>query len=357
MSKKLRIAIVSKLWEETSPHSRGGTGSSIGFLVDGLVDRGHQVTLFASGNSKTKAQKLISVKSEHYQGDYSEIHEYNNIAQAFKRSDDFDIIHCAVEHKSLIFADLVKTPSLHSVRYGEFFQQERDLFREYRHLNYVGISKSLKKVLPFINWKDFIYNGINYQDFKQSKEKGNYLLFLARVSPQKGIDIAIKVAKKLNMKLIIAGKISSTDENFLQKNFYPFIDGKQIIYLGEVLEEKKKKLLSQAYCLIQPNRVVEAFGNSVLEAMASAIPVVVYDQGAFKELIINGKTGYVVDNFKDLIKAVKNVQGINKQDCLQRVKDFFSLEKMVFSYENLYSKIIKESKNKKLRPKNLTNLK
>jgi len=349
MNKKLKIAIVSKLWEETSPHSRGGTGSSIGFLVNGLVERGHQITLFASGNSKTKAQKLISVKSEHYQGDYSEVHEYNNIAQAFKRADNFDIIHCAVEHKSLIFAELVKTPSLHSVRYGEFFKQEKDLFKEYRNLNYVGISKSLKRILPFINWRDFIYNGIDYQDFKQSKKEGDYLLFLARVSPQKGIDIAIKVAKKLKMKLIIAGKISLTDKAFLEKEFYPYVDGKQIIYLGEVLGEKKKKLLSQAYCLIQPNRVVEAFGNSILEAMASATPVVVYNQGAFKELIINGKNGYVVDSFEDLVKAVKNIKNINKEDCLQRVKDFFSLEKMVSSYESLYYKIIKESKNKKLR--------
>ncbi|HOZ53161.1 MAG TPA: glycosyltransferase [bacterium] len=346
MNKKLKIAIVSKLWEETTPHSRGGTGSSIGFLVDGLVNRGHQVTLFASGNSKAKAQRLISVRSKHYQGDYSEIHEYNNIAQAFKRADDFDIIHCAVEHKSLIFADLVKTPSLHSVRYGEFFQQERDLFKEYCHLNYVGISKSLKKILPFINWRDFIYNGIDYNDFKQYKEQGDYLLFLARVSPQKGVDIAIKVAKKLKMKLVIAGKLSSTDEEFLKKEFYPYIDGKQIIYLGEVLGEKKKKLLSQAYCLIQPNRVKEAFGNSILEAMASAIPVVVNNQGAFKELVINGKNGYVVDNFRDLVEAVKMVKNINKQGCLQRVKDFFSLEKMVSSYENLYYKIIEESKNK-----------
>jgi glycosyltransferase involved in cell wall biosynthesis len=348
MNKKLRIAIVSKLWEETSPHSRGGTGSSIGFLVNGLVDRGHQVTLFASGNSKTKAQKLISVRASHYRGDYSEIHEYNNIAQAFKRADDFDIIHCAVEHKSLIFADLVKTPSLHSVRYGEFFQQEKKLFKEYKHLNYVGISKSLKKVLPFINWRDFIYNGIDCQDFKQSKKRGDYLLFLARVSPQKGVDIAIKVAKKIKMKLIIAGKTSLTDKAFLEKEFYPHIDGKQIIYLGEVLGEKKKKLLSQAYCLIQPNRVVEAFGNSVLEAMASAIPAVVYNQGAFKELIINGKNGYVVDNFEDLVKAVKNVKNINKEDCLQRAKDFFSLEKMVSSYESLYYKTIKEDKKKRL---------
>lgn len=343
MKKKLKIAIVSKLWEETSAHSRGGTGSSIGFLVDALVDRGHQVTLLASGNSKTKAQKLISVRPQHYQGDYSEIHEYNNIARAFQRSNDFDIIHCAVEHKSVIFADLVQTPSIHSIRYGEFFEQERQLLKEYRHLNYVGISKSLKKILPFLNWQDFIYNGLDYREFYQSDQVGDYLLFLARVSPQKGVDTAIKVAKKLKMKLIIAGKISDTDTDFLKKHFYPNIDGQQIVYLGEVLGDKKKELLSRAYCLIQPNRVKEAFGNSILESLASAVPAVVYDQGAFKELIESGKSGYVVDNnFNDLVRAVKMVKDLNKEDCLERVKSKFSLEQMVDSYLNLYYRLIKK---------------
>ncbi|PKM91316.1 hypothetical protein CVU82_01815 [Candidatus Falkowbacteria bacterium HGW-Falkowbacteria-1] len=340
VNKKLKIAIVSKLWEETFPGSRGGTGSSIGYLVNGLVNKGHQVTLFATGNSKTKAQELVSVRPRHYLDDYSEIHEYENIAGAFRRAKDFDIIHCAVEHKSVFFGDLVKTPSIHSIRYGEFFDQEVKLLKKYKNLNYVGISKSLKKFLPFLNWKDFIYNGVDYRDFKQEEKRGDYLLFLARVTPQKGVDTAIKVAKKLNMKLIIAGKTSDVDKDFLNKKVYPFIDGKQIMYVGEVLGEKKKKLLSQALCLIQPNRVIEAFGNSFLESMASAVPVVAFDRGAMSELIKNGKTGYVVNNFNEMLKAVKNIHNLSKKDCVERVKKSFSLDKMIESYEALYYRII-----------------
>ncbi|MFA7365347.1 MAG: glycosyltransferase family 4 protein [Patescibacteria group bacterium] len=341
---KLRIAIVSKLWEETSPDSRGGTGSSVGYLVNGLVDRGHHVTLFATGNSKTKAQELVSVRKKHYAGDYSEVHEYENISEAFNRAKDFDIIHCAVEQKSVIFSDLVKTPSLHSIRYGEFFDQEKNLLKKYKHLNYVGISKYVKKMLPFLNWQGVVYNGIDVDNFKHKKEKGDYLLFLARVSPQKGIDVAIKAARKLNMKLIIAGKTSDTDKEFLDKHFYPFIDNEQIIYLGEVLGEKKKNLLKNALCLIQPNRIVEAFGNSLVEAMASGVPVVAYNKGAIGELIKNGKTGYAVDNFSEMISALKKVDKINKQDCLERVEKMFSADKMVDSYIDLYFKIIKNNK-------------
>ena len=344
MKKKLKIAIISKLWEETTPDSRGGTGSSIGYLVNGLVDKGHQVTLFATGDSKTKAQKLISVRKTYYKNDYSEVHEYQNIAEAFRRAKDFDIIHCAVEQKSVIFADLVKTPSIHSIRYGEFFEQERQLLKKYKHLNYVGISKSLKKLLPFLNWREIIYNGLDFSNFIQQKNPGDYLLFLARLSPQKGVDTAIKIAKKLKMKLVLAGKISEADRGFLDKNVFPFIDGKQIIYQGEVLGKKKKELLSNAFCLIQPNRIIEAFGNTFLEAMASGVPVVAYDQGAIRELVVNGKTGYVVKDFNEMLKALKLVKNIKKEDCLERAKKFFSLEKMVNSYEDLYYKIIDENK-------------
>jgi glycosyltransferase involved in cell wall biosynthesis len=343
-AKKLKIAIVSKLWEDTSPFSRGGTGSSIGFLVNGLVDRGHQVTLFASGDSKTKAQKLIAVRPRHYLNDYSEVHEYENIAEAFRRAKDFDIIHCAVEHKSLFFADLVKTPSLHSIRYGEFFSQELQLFKKYKHLNYVAISQAIKGLLPFLNWQGVVHNGLDYKEFKVNKAPGDYLLFLARVSPQKGVDSAIKAALKLNMKLIIAGKTSPADKKFLEEKVYPFVDGKQIIYVGEVLGEKKKKLLRQAYCLIQPNRVFEAFGNTFIEALASGLPVITMSKGAMVEIIENGKHGYVVNNFSQMISVIKKIKNINKQDCVDRVKNNFSSDRMVDSYEKLYLKIIKNHK-------------
>lgn len=342
--KKLKIAIVSKLWEETSPDSRGGTGSSIGYLVNGLVERGHHVTLFATGDSKTKAQELVAVRKEPYFSSYSEVHEYENIASAFRRAKDFDIIHCAVEQKSIIFSDLVKTPSLHSIRYGEFFEHEINLLKKYKKANFVAISKYMKKMLPFLNWQGVIYNGIDVDSFIREEKSNNYLLFLARISPQKGVDIAIKVAKKLKVKLVIAGRVSEADREWLDKNFYPYIDGKQIIYLGEVLGREKKKLLASAYCLIQPNRFIEAFGNSLAEAQASGVPVVAFNKGAIGEVIAHGKTGYVVETFKEMLEAVKMVKKIKKEDCYTRALKNFSVDKMVDSYEQLYYKVINKEK-------------
>ena len=342
-NKKLKIAIVSKLWEETSPFSKGGTGSSLGFLVNGLVDNGHRVTLFATANSKTKAQELISVRKKPYKGDYSENHEFENISNAFKDANKFDIIHCGVEHKSVFFGNLSKTPSLHSIRYGEFFDQEIELLKKYSHLNYVSNSYAIKNLFPFLNWQGVVYNGIDYNQFKVSKKAGDYLLFLARLTPQKGIDTAISIAKSLKMKLVIAGKMSETDKLFLEKKVLPFIDNKQIIYLGEVLGRKKINLLKNAYCLIQPNKIFEACSNSILEAMASAVPVVTYNKGSNNELVKDNKTGFLVNNEAEMAKAVLKVKNLKKSDCLLRVKKYFSLKKMVSNYERIYYKLINKN--------------
>jgi glycosyltransferase involved in cell wall biosynthesis len=338
--KRLKIAIISKLWEETSPLSKGGTGSSVGFLVNALVQKGHHVSLFATGNSQTKAQKLFFVRKKPYQNDYSEVQEYLNISTAFSLDKKFDIIHCVVEHKSVLFADLVQTPSIHSIRYGQFFAQEIDLLKRYKHLNYVANSQAVSKLLPFLNWQKIVYNGIDCNLFKRNIKKGDYLLFLARLSPQKGVDIAISLARKLKLKLIIAGKTSKTDQVFLDKKVWPFIDKKQIIYLGEVVGKKKINLLKNAYCLIQPNRLFEACSNSILEAMASAVPVLAYDNGSNRELVDHGKTGFIVSSEKEAIKCLKKIDLIKKEDCYNRIKQDFSVKQMLNNYEDLYYKII-----------------
>jgi glycosyltransferase involved in cell wall biosynthesis len=307
-----------------------------------LVDRGHKITLFATGNSKTKTQKLISVREMPYRGDYSEIHEYENIAGAFRRHKDFDIIHCAVEQKSVLFGDLVPTPSLHSIRYGEFFDHELALLKKYKNLNFVCNSKAIKKLLPFLNWQGFVYNGISLKDFPYSDKKGDYLLFLGRLSEQKGVDTAIKLAKKLNKKLILAGKLVDRDSKFTKKHIDPFIDNKNIIYRGEVKGKKKIDLLKNAYCLIQPNRIFEACSNSILEALACGTPVVTMDTGSNKEIVKHGKTGFVVRNEKELAGAIKNVDKINRKDCRESIEKNFSIEKMVEGYEKIYEKIIRD---------------
>lgn len=338
----MNIAIVAKLWEEVSPLSRGGTGASLSALVNGLADKGHRISLFASGDSETKAAELVSVRQKPYRGDYSEIHEYENIAEAFRRHKEFDIIHCAVEHKSVLFGDLVETPSLHSIRYGEFFEHELSLLRKYKHLYFMGNSKGLKRILPFLNWRGVVYNGVDTNLFPYNDDPDPYFLYLARVSPQKGVDKAIEAAIETGQKLIIAGKMSETDKDFLDKKVIPFIDGNKIIYAGEAGPAEKIRLLSSARALIQPvsKKMFDACSNSILEAMACGTPVIASDAGANRELVEHGKTGFIAGSKRQIIEAMKKMDKINRLDCRDRIEKKFSARKMVSEYEKLYKRII-----------------
>lgn len=339
----MKIAVVSKLWENTEKDSLGGTGAAMGNLVNGLVDRGHKVTLFATGDSKTKAQELISVRKNPFKGDYSEIQEFENISNAFKSKKEFDLIHCAVEHKSLFFSEISNVPVLHSIRYGEFFEQELDLLRKYKNENYVGISQAIVNKFSFLNFLGFVYNGIDLNNFSFNRDKGDYFLFLARVSPQKGIAKAIEVVKKLGKKLIIAGKINSVDDKYLKENFWPYIDNEQIIYKGEVTFNEKIELLKNSLALIHPiENFFEAFGMSLIEAQACGTPVVSFDNGSPKEVIKNGETGYVVSSFNEFIDACDNIDDIERSKCRKWVEENFTISKMIDGYENMYKKIIEK---------------
>lgn len=337
----MRIGIVSKLWEETSPLSRGGTGASIGTLVNGLEEAGHKVTLFATGNSNTKARKLVAVRKKPYRGDYSEVHEYENIAEAFRRSREFDVLHCAVEHKSALFGELTTVPCLHSIRYGEFFDHERDLLKKYQHLNFIANSRAVTGLLPFLNWRGYVHNGVDTELFPFVREKEEYLLFLSRISPQKGADVAIEAALAANKRLVLAGKMSDTDKDFLQNKVLPYIDGERVIYEGEVTASKKIRLLKKASAVLQPAKLFEACSNTLLEAMACGTPVIALDKGSNAELIRDGVTGYITTGKKQFISRLKRIDKIKPEDCRRRVEKYFSKERMVKGYERVYKELIK----------------
>lgn len=342
----MKIALVSKLWETTDPTSTGGTGLSVGLLANELVKRGHQVTLFATGDSKTRA-KLIAVRNKKWQNDYSEPIEYLNIANAFSEHKKYDIIHTHVEQKAAFFADLVNTPTIMSLRYGEFFADELKILKKYKNLNWLTNSQALQKSLSFIKFKGFVYNGLDLESYPYTEKADNYLLFLARLSPQKGPDIAIQIAKKLGLKLILAGKIVERDKKYLAEKVFKYVDNQQIKYVGEVNFKTKIKLLKKASCLLHPNTVFEACSNVILEAQACGTPVIAYNNGSNSELIINNKTGFIVKNLNEAVTAVKKISLIKRRDCRQNTETNFTVEKMTDNYEKIYSEIINQYDHRK----------
>ncbi len=335
----MKIAVVSKLWEPTTPESTGGTGASVGYLCHELKKMGHEVTLFASSDS-TQEVKLVSVKdSGSFRSQYSEVAEFLNISQAFDKRRDFDVIHCNNEHKSLFFGAVSSTPSLHAVRYGEFFSDELNVFERYRHLNFVGISEAVKKMLPELNWRGIVHNGLDIDKFPYNGNKEDYLLFLARLSSQKGPDVAIRVAKKLGKKLIIAGKRADSDAAYLAEKVDPYIDGEQIRYVGEVDFPTKINLYSKAACLLHPINYIEAFGMTLIESLACGTPVIAFDKGAISEVIETGKTGFVISSEDEMLESIKNLAKIDPLLCRQTVEERFTVAKMAQGYEKLYKEI------------------
>jgi len=338
----MKIALVSKLWDPTSPYSTAGTGFIVGSLVNGLVDRGHQVSLYASGDSETKA-KLISVTEKHHPDRFPEPLYYLTIAKAFKDAEDFDIIDCHVEEKGLFFGPLVRTPVLYSIEFGLFDEDQIKVFKEYKDQNFLSISNAVRKIAPELNWVATVYDGIRVEDFPFSDKVGDYLVLLGRVSPQKGVHYAVQVAVKLGIKLYVAGKMVPEDKNYLDKVFWPYVDGERVEYLGILNYWDKMKLLKGASALLSPLCYLEAFGLNLVEAMACGTPAIAFDRGAAPEVIKDGETGFVVprDNVETLVKAIKDVDKIDRKKCRQRVEENFTVEKMVDGYERVYKELLK----------------
>jgi glycosyltransferase involved in cell wall biosynthesis len=341
----MKIALVSKLWESTSPSSTGGTGMSVGLLADELVRRGHDVTVFGTGDSQTAA-KVVALRATPWKEDYSEVIEYRTVAEAFSPSRDFDIIHTHVEHKAAPFADLrPEQPHLMSLRYGEFFDHELGQIERYKDLNWSTNSQALADRFPGVAISGIVHNGIDLSRYPLRTE-GRHLLFLSRLSPQKGPHVAIRVAKALGLPLVLAGKVRAEDQAFLDAEVMPHVDGVQIRYVGEVGFEQKLELLSGAIALLHPNSFFEACSNSILEAQASGVPVVAFDCGSNRELVSQGVTGFVVSDEAAMIEAVKGIGSIDPAACRAYIEKEFSVAKMADGYEALYADAIAKRKSR-----------
>ena len=348
--KKLKIAQIAPLWETIPPKKYGGIEIMIDKITNELLRRGHQVTLFASGNSKTKAKlksvfpkSLFEMKVDWYHRSQNLI----NVANAFKYADEFDVLHNHTGDNGLLFSEITKTPvltTLHNVL-PDSKQKHSDeyLTMKYfsRKTNFVSISFNQRTHTDLkLNYVDNIYNGINLKDFLFNAKPKNYLAWLGRIHHGKGLWNAINVAKISKEKLIIAGNITcKTDEEYFQ-SVKPMIDGKQIKYIGEVDLKQKNKLLKNAKAVLFPTIWEEPFGLVMIEAMACGTPVIGFKKGSVSEVIKNNKTGFVVKDDQGMIKAIKKIDQINRADCRKYVEDNFTVEKMVDGYERVYEKII-----------------
>ena len=359
----MKIAHVVSLNESVPPKSRGGLEFLVSWLTEELVERGHEVTLFAPATSKTQAALSAILRtplSENpkiwwEKGFFS---VWNTIVAAM-RSGEFDLIHCHNSNGAYI-APFVDTPIIETIHnaYDDDFRLHylsnpdhggplSPILLQYAKINYVPVSKKQEELYracePYYFKKyTTIHNGIPVERFSFNSKPGNYLLYLGYINEEKGADIAVQVAKRAGMKLILAGDNRGT-EAFFEEKVRPYLD-RNIQYVGPVGFEEKNELYKNALAVLAPLRWHEPFGLTLVEAQACGTPVIALNKGAAKEVISHDKTGFVVETEEEMINAIKKVGSIDRSFCRKWVEDNFSVEKMTDRYEELYKKLTKDRK-------------
>lgn len=341
--KKLKIAQISPLVESVPPQKYGGTERVVAALCEELVMRGHEVTLFASGDSKTSA-RLISVYPTWLRAaKIPDLYGTNdlsllNIGTAYSLQADFDIIHDHCGVLSLATANVSNRPVVMTM-HGPFTSYNRRLFEKLTNPGIVTIAKSQAKLAPAINHLGTVYHGLSMESYPFGAKSDSYLLFVGRISMEKGVHLAIEVAQYLNLPLVIAAKLDSVDVPYFNQYVGPKLSDR-VKWVGEVDEAQRNKLMKNALCFLHPVTWEEPFGLTLIEAMACGCPVVAIGKGSVPEIVLDGKVGFVVGDVYEMIEAVKNIDRIRRLDCRKYVLANFNSRRMADEYERIYDKLI-----------------
>ena len=340
----MRIAQIAPLWERVPPFRYGGTELIVSLLTEELVQRGHEVTLFASGDSITTAHlKSVHKRALRLDEEIKEpgLYEQMSLAQIYHQAHHFDIIHSHVGCAALPYCGLVKTPTVHTM-HGIFTPDNEKIFRQFAWQPYISISEAQREPRLGLNYIHTVYNGIDLEvyPFQAEPDKPTYLAFVGRLSPEKGPEEAIKIARATGLPLKMAGKVDPVDRAYYQEKLKPLIDGEQIQYLGEVSHEEKAKLLGGATVTLFPITWREPFGLVMIESMSTGTPVVAMALGSVPEVIAHGKAGYICRTLEEMIQAVPEAMKLNRQTCRDYVLHRFSVKSMVNEYERAYQMVL-----------------
>ncbi len=339
----MRIAEISPPWERVPPPAYGGIEAVVSLVTEQLVQRGHDVTLYATGDSITRARlrsvcdvplRVAGVKRPLP-------YELTHVAALISEASQFDIIHNHCGELVMAFSHLVTTPILTTI-HGPMKSDAKIVWNNYRGY-FNSISRSSRDGFPDRGYVGVVYNGIDVESFPLRTDKDDYLLFLGRISEEKGTHLAIDVARAIGRRLVIAGKVDRADVDYYERMVAPRVDGTLVSYVGEADANQKRDLFARASCLLHPVTWPEPFGLVMAEAMACGTPVVGLRLGSIPEVIRHGETGFVVDTVDEMVEAVRYVGSIDPHRCREHVLTMFSSERMSSEYERLFRQITASS--------------
>jgi glycosyltransferase involved in cell wall biosynthesis len=338
----MRIAQVAPLYESVPPRGYGGTERVVSYLTEELVHQGHEVTLFASGDSRTQAE-LVPICPRSLRLDPNAVldmpYHFIEIERVAERAEEFDVIHHHVDFLHFPVSRRMNTPSLTTLHGRLDLPDLGPLYREFSDAPVVSISDAQRIPLPDANFVGTVYHGLPRNLYSYHQDHADYFAFVGRISPEKRVDRAIEIATRLGVPLKIAAKIDRADREYFERDVKHLLDNPLVEFVGEVSDADKDAFLGNARALLFPIDWPEPFGLVMIEAMACGVPVVAFRAGSVPEVIDDGVTGFVVDDMEAAVAAAARVSELDRRGCRAVFETRFSAERMAADYAALYSRL------------------
>jgi glycosyltransferase involved in cell wall biosynthesis len=342
----MRIAQVSPLYESVPPKLYGGTERVVHYLTEELVRQGHDVTLYASGDSATSARLVApcatAVRLNPYTID-GLAHHFLMLEKVFQSAASFDIIHFHIDYLHFPYSRRCATSHVTTLHGRLDIPDLLGLYREFSEVPVVSISDAQRRPLNWVNWQATVYHGLPPDLLPFREGDGGYLAFLGRISPEKRVDRAIEIANKAGMPLKIAAKIEKADRKYFESEVEHLLKSPNVEYIGEITEREKAEFLGKAKAFLFPIDWPEPFGLVMIEAMSCGTPVIAFRGGSVDEVIEDGVTGFVVETVDEAVKALERLEEIDRKRCRQVFESRFTAERMVADYLKVYRQLKRNS--------------
>jgi glycosyltransferase involved in cell wall biosynthesis len=346
-SRRLRIAQVAPLHESVPPRRYGGTERIVSYLTEELVREGHDVTLFATGDSRTTAHHVAPCARALRLEDCADPVAYHVllVEDVMRRAQDYDILHFHIDYLHFPSVQRDRMPHITTLHGRLDLANVAAIFGSFPDMPLVSISNAQRAPLPGLRWQATVHHGVPADLYALSETPGDYVACLGRISPEKGIDAAIEIARRAGLRLKIAAKIDRADRDYYKAVIEPLLAQPHVEFLGEIDEAGKQELLGGARALLFPIDWPEPFGMVMVEAMACGTPVIAYPRGSVREVIDDGVTGFICAGIDDAVAAIGRLDELSRAGCRAVFERRFTADRMAAEYVQIYHQQLRGSRD------------